>query len=168
MRNVEVSEVQCDACGGIQPVARWGGACATCGETTFSVEIERSSSGIDWSNLVASSSSGLGGGDLSLLVDAAFDDAGPSSPYYRTDAFLRTPGVPCAALKEFLEASLEDRIRLYISWKRREVEASLPPGHRICRRCRGEFKVYDNEWGRAGLCSRVCHHAFLRSRPRDS
>jgi hypothetical protein len=31
-----------------------------------------------------------------------------------------------------------------------------------------EFKVYDNEWGRAGLCSRACHHAFQKSRPGSS
>jgi hypothetical protein len=93
----------------------------------------------------------------------AFGDPPSSSPYFRTDAFLDCKAVSREGIAGFLDAPLEERIRLYVSWKRQELEASLPADHRICPRCHVEFKVYDNDWGRAGFCSHACHQAAMKS-----
>ncbi len=166
MRSFDFREVLCESCGRTLGPEEWERDCVACGGKAFSVEIERVSSGYDAS--IASYHPGspvYGSGmlEVNLLVDLAFGGDTRRSPYFRTDALLHCNGVSQAAVAEFLASPLEDRIRLYVSWKRREVEAALPPGHRICPRCHVEFKVYDNEWGRAGLCSKACYHVFTKS-----
>jgi hypothetical protein len=162
MRSLELSEVHCEACDGSLRNDEWGRPCAACGGTLFRTELKRASSGFDpWAIVQLVGGSGLG--DVQALADLAFGDSGSSGPYYRTEAFLSCTGVTSDDLRLFLAAPLDDRIRTYISWKRRQLEAGLPDGHRICARCQVEFRAYDNEWCRAGFCSKACHRAHVKS-----
>jgi hypothetical protein len=167
VRTIELSEVHCEACQALQPPADWGLRCRTCANSSFRIELERSSSGLNGENLldalVQTAGSGGRGGELGLLLDLATDDQGDPGLYFRTQASLSCASVSSQEIAEFLAATVDARIRIYVAWKRREVELSLPEGRRICARCRVSFKVYDNEWGRAGLCSKACYQAFMKS-----
>jgi hypothetical protein len=131
------------------------------------VDLERSSSGLNGENLLDamanSATSGSGGGELGFLLDVATNDVGGPGIYFSTRTPLACGGVSSLEISEFLTATVDDRTRKYVAWKRREIEASLPQGHRICARCRVSFKGFDNAWGRAGLCSKACYKAFMKS-----
>ena len=101
---------------------------------------------------------------MGAFVDLATDDAGGTGLLFRTHSILNCDDVSGAEIVGFVRAPTEERRRLYVSWKRREIEASLAEGQRVCERCRVVFKIYDNEWNRAGLCSKSCHAAFMKSR----
>ena len=119
------------------------------------MEIERSASGIDVSALVGSM------GTVGALIDEASDDHG--SAYYRTHSFLRCGGIFGSEIVAFMKAPIEERKRMFVGWKRREIEATLDADHGICDRCGIAFKRYENPWNRAGFCSKSCHQACQKS-----
>jgi hypothetical protein len=121
--------------------------------------VERSASGVDVS---LSGSAGAVG----AFIDEATDDG--SGIVFRTHAFLRCKDVTGAEIVEFMEAPIARRRRLYISWKRREVESRLGFDRAICGRCSVAFKVHENEWNGAGFCSKTCHGTHLKSGNRPS
>jgi hypothetical protein len=165
MRRIELSGVRCEGCGGLPAPAEWGRRCPTCGGTVFSVDLERSALGLNGENLVDALLQNVGscGGEVGFLVDVLMDDVGGSGVYFESHTALACSRVSADEIQDFLGAALEARIRIYIGWKRREVEAAaLPPDHRFCVRCRVAYKVYDNLWGRSGCCSKACHRAFLK------
>jgi len=96
------------------------------------------------------------------FVAEATDD-GPSSLHFRTHSFLRCEGVSGDELVAFLAAPIDVRRRMYVAWKRREVESGLDADHLICERCRVSFRVYANAWNKAGRCSKACHQAQMKS-----
>ncbi len=171
MRTIELFEVRCEACQDRQPQLEWGLRCRSCANASFRVELERSSSGLNGENLldalVQNAASGNGGGELGLLLAIATDDVGGGGVYFRTHSALACTRVSFQEIEEFRAARADHRTRLYVAWKRRELELSLPEGHRICARCRVAFKVYENEWARSGLCSKACYQAFMKSRAGD-
>lgn len=123
------------------------------GDGTFRVEVERSAWGIEF---VPGSP-----GTVGAFIDEATGDTG--STYYRTHSFLLCDGVSGDEIAAFRKATVEERKRMYIGWKRREVERTLGADHALCDRCGVAFKVYRNAWNRAGLCSRTCHEAWKKS-----
>jgi hypothetical protein len=153
MNAFDFSGITCDACGA---ASKPGRSCSACGKDSFSVEIERSASGIDLQALFLRSL-----GTVGAFIDEATDDH--ASTYYRTHSFLRCGGIFGSEVVEFMKAPIEERKRMYVGWKRREIEAALDPGRGICDRCGVAFKRYENPWNRAGLCSRTCHHAYQKS-----
>ena len=156
MRTFAFSRISCSACGTDQTASKPERRCKGCGRDSFGVEIERSASGIDLNALVAGSM-----GTVGAFIDEASEDH--ASAYYRTHSFLRCTGIFGAEIAAFMKGSIEERKRLYIGWKRREIEAALGSDHGICDRCGVAFKRYENAWNRAGLCSRTCHQAYLKS-----
>jgi hypothetical protein len=167
MRRLEISHVRCETCQSVQCPEEWGRPCRDCANACFQVDLERAASGFNGENLLdallRNAAYGGAGGELGFLLDVATDDVGGPGVYFRTRTFLPCDGVSSREIAAFLAGTLEERIRTYVAWKRREREWTLPEGHRICVRCRVAFKVYDNEWGRSGLCSRTCHRAFRKS-----
>lgn len=156
MRTFELSKIDCNACGAAQKPSKPERSCTACGKDSFRVEIERSASGIDLRPLILESM-----GTMGALIEEATDDH--ASAYYRTHSFLHCTGIFGAEIAVFMQASFDERKRLYVGWKRREIEETLGPDHGICDRCGVAFKRYENEWNRAGLCSRACHQAYLKS-----
>jgi hypothetical protein len=146
----------CSRCKATRTPSRWSSACPECGGGHFTVEIERSAAGIE-----VTLEGGGGGGWAGLVFD---DDEGAGITRYRTHSFLRCRDVSGDEIAEFMGASLDRRKRLYIGWKRREVEHGLGHDHAICDRCRVAFKVYPNKWNPAGFCSKSCHAAEMKSR----
>jgi hypothetical protein len=167
VRAINLSEVRCEACQDLQPREDWGRPCRGCGQASFHVELERVSSGLNGENfldaVVQNALSGYSGGEFGLLLALATDDVGGPGVYFKTHAFLRCGSVSFREISEFLLANVEARTRTYVAWKRRELELALPEGCRICNRCRVAFRVYANAWGRAGLCSKACYQAFMKS-----
>ena len=102
---------------------------------------------------------------MEAFLDEATDDAGGSF-FYRTHSLLRCREVSGNELAAFLDAPIEERRRMYVEWKRRELRATLDDAHALCDRCGVAFKRYENDWNRAGLCSRTCHEIHLKSQPR--
>ncbi len=162
MRSLELSGVICEGCRKSQPRDRWGLRCDACHGGSFHVELERGSEGFDLSGLGAIG--GAGGADVGFALSVLDDDVEGPGLYFRTHAWLECGLISTAEIAAFLKEPLDERIRSYISWKRRELEGSLPEGRRICGRCRVAFTVYDNAWNRDGLCSKACHRVFLKSR----
>lgn len=157
MNTFEITAYTCTACGRIDTPPWTPFRCVDCGNATFGIEIERSASGVE----VAVGNAF--GGMVGTFVDLASDDAGDGSVYYRTHAFLRCEDVTGEEIVRFLGAPIEERRRLYVVWKRREIESRLGGDEAVCGRCRVSFKVYANGWNRAGFCSRTCRSAELKS-----
>ena len=84
--------------------------------------------------------------------------------YFRTDSLLECDGVRRTEIIEFLAAAVEERRRMYIAWKRREVENNLRADQRICARCKVSYRLYANAWNKAGCCSKACDQAHRKSR----
>ena len=161
MVKFEVADLTCEGCGAVVDPARWRAPCPICLHSQFTVQIERSSSGIDEAALAQMLVPG--GGWVGAFMREATDD-GPASIRFKTHSFLQCQGVSGTEIVSFLSASVEDRRRLYIAWKRREIEATLDSSHRICGRCQVKFRAYSNDWNQAGFCSRVCREAESKSR----
>jgi hypothetical protein len=157
MRTLELSEVVCEGCRHSQPRDQWGSRCSSCHGETFHIDLQRRSEGFDLSGRNG------GGGEIGLLLDAVTNDVGGPGLYFQTHAWLECGAVSPPEIAAFRTAPLEERIRSYMSWKRRELEGSLPQGKKICGRCKVAFTVYDNAWNRDGFCSKACHQAFLKS-----
>jgi hypothetical protein len=156
MRTFELAKIDCSACGKAPKPSQHGRPCAACGKEFFNVEIERSAWGIE---LVENSP-----GTVGAFVDMASDDS--TSLFYRTHSFLSCKAILGTEIAAYMKAPLEERKRLYIAWKRREIQAELGPDHAMCDRCGVAFKVYENAWNRAGLCSKACHQAHTKSQAR--
>ena len=156
----------CEGCRQFQPRDHWGLRCSACHGGSFHVGLERSSDGFDLSGL--GPSAGFGFSDVGFAADVLDDDLEGPGLYFRTHAWLECGAVSTSEVAAFLKAPLEERIRSYISWKRRELEGSLPDGKKICGRCRVAFTVYDNAWNRDGFCSRACHQTFRKSNAKPS
>jgi hypothetical protein len=164
VHSFDVESIACQDCGASQAPARFAEVCPLCRGSLFKVEIERSASGINGDNFLDVLVSGsVGGGTVGSFVDIAMDDSEGSGLLFRTHCILSCGGVSGGELVGFVRASIEERRQMYVLWKRRDIESHLVEGQRLCERCRVLFKVYDNEWNRAGLCSKSCHAAFLKS-----
>lgn len=166
MRSLDLVGVVCEGCRQSQPRERWGLACGACPGARFHVDLERGSEGFDLSGLGPSGGNGLA--EVGFALSVLDDDTDGPGLYFRTHAWLECGLVSAAEIAAFLKAPLEGRVRDYISWKRRELEGSLPEGRKICGRCRVVFTVYNNAWNRDGFCSKACHQAFLKSSARPS
>ena len=166
VNSFELAEIACMDCGATQAPAKFGATCPSCGGGQFRVEIERSASGMNGENILDALWGGatVGGGAVGEFVNMAMSDDEGSGLYFRTFSHLTCTGVSGAELSGFLGAAIEERRRTYVGWKRRELEAHLAEGQRICERCKVLFKVYDNDWNKAGLCSKSCYHGFMKSR----
>lgn len=162
MRSLDLSGVICEGCRHPAPRDCWGLRCDACHGGSFHVELERGSEGFDFSGFGTIGGAG-GFGEVGFAMSVLDDDVDGPGLYFRTHAWLECGLVSTAEVAAFLKAPLEERIRNYISWKRRELEGSLPDGKRICGRCRVAFTVYDNAWNRDGFCSKACHQTFLKT-----
>jgi hypothetical protein len=155
VKTFKLTEITCGGCGAAQKASKPARSCPACGKETFRVEVERSAWGIEPKAVIGSM------GTVGAFIDEASDDDG--SLFCRTHSLLRCGSVSGTEIATFMKASLEERKRFYIGWKRREVEATLGPDHAICDRCGVAYKIYTNAWNRAGLCSRPCHQAYRKS-----
>jgi hypothetical protein len=149
MRRFEIVRVSCGGCREVQNPKGWTGACTTCGRDRFRVVIERAASGLE--SL-----------ELEDFIRGASSD-GPADPYWHTESFLQCSGISGVEIAEFCGAPIEERHRMYVSWKRRELESTLTPDQAVCGRCGVIFKIYDNAWNRSGYCSRSCGTAAAKS-----
>lgn len=150
-KRFSIIQVCCEGCGKLQNPRSWTGLCPGCQAASFRVEIERSASG--WQPY-----------SLEEYLAGPRGSNGPSDPYWKTLSFLMCGGVSGDEITQFCAAPIDTRRTLYIAWKRRELEATLTPDHRICERCRVIYKIYENPWNRLGYCSRSCSHAALKSK----
>jgi len=146
-------------CGEFQEASRWGGACAECGWKIFQVELDRSETMV---NLDI---------DVDDLVDRLFNptrgrgliSCGSPSPRSPSRDVSHCGEVSADEIAAFLAATGEARRDLFIGWKRRDLEENRLGEQRECVRCGVTFKPYDNEWNKAGLCSKACHHVHSKS-----
>lgn len=156
MRRFEIIGVTCERCREVQKPEGWTGICRTCRRDRFRVVIERAASGFE-------------SYELADFIRGTGSD-GPAEPFWHSQSCLKCAGVWGDEIAAFCGASIDARRRLYVAWKRRELESSMSPEQAVCGRCGVIFKVYDNDWNRAGHCSRACGHAAAKSRnaARDS
>ena|SRR5437762_8063754 len=153
MKRFSLLRVRCESCGQVQGPEGWAGRCVGCGRASFRVVIERAASGwepFDLDDFMPRP------GYAALLND-------PAERYWRTQSFLQCGGVSGEEVVEFRSAPIEVRRRMYVRWKRRELEATLTPEQKVCRRCDVIFKAHENEWNRSGFCSRSCHGVSVKS-----
>jgi hypothetical protein len=153
MKRFSILQVNCEGCGVLQDPKSWSGTCTTCGRDSFQVEIERSASG--WESM-----------DFQEFLAITFGHSNETygDPYWSTQSFLECGGVLGDEIAEFCSATIEARRKMYIAWKRRDLEASLASGQKICRRCLSIFKAYKNEWNGQGFCSRSCWKAASKAK----
>ena len=95
-------------------------------------------------------------------LDALLDD--PAERYWRTQSFLQCGGVSGEEIEEFRSAPMESRRKMYVTWKRRELEATMTSDRRVCERCRVIYKVYENRWNQSGFCSQACSNAAVKAK----
>jgi hypothetical protein len=155
MRRFSIIEVNCEGCRKPQNPDGWSGHCPGCGRGSFHVEIERAASG--WESLALEDFMPKPG--YAALLD---DDA--SQRYWRTQSFLECAGVSGEEVDNFRSAPVELRRKMYVGWKRRELEARLTPDQRVCGRCGVIFRAFGNAWNRSGYCSRACKSAASKSK----
>ena len=121
MRWFEIVRVSCEGCGKLQDPDRWPGRCPGCARARFRAEIDRSASGLEAFELVD-------------FIRGTSSD-GPGNPCWRTQTFLTCSGVSGDEIAEFCGAGMDERRRMYVAWKRRELEAALTPDRAACGRC---------------------------------
>jgi len=156
MKRFSVLRVKCESCRELQEPKDWAGRCPGCGSDMFHVLIERAASG--WESY-----------DVSDLMPgpvgaAGLVSGGGAEPYWRTQSFLQCGGVLGEEILEFRSEPMESRRRMYVGWKRRELEATMTPDRRVCERCRVIYKVYENRWNQAGFCSQACGNAAAKAK----
>jgi hypothetical protein len=164
MNRFAVSGIVCSRCRQRQTPPVFHPVCSGCRSTRFGVVVERTATGFDvsgWGQVAGLSF--VVGGDLAPLAFAAMQGPGALSPFYRTHSILEAADVPGMEILVFLQAPVEERRRMFVKWKRKENEARLLASQKVCGRCGVVFTAYSNAWNAAGLCSRICHHAFTRS-----
>jgi hypothetical protein len=152
MRRFSLLRVKCESCRQPQEPKDWTGFCPDCGGTSFHVVIERAASGWESFELTDFLPGPTG-------AEGLLSDGGGREPYWSTQSFLQCAGVGGEDLMDFRSAPIELRRRMYIEWKRRELETTMPPGRRVCERCRVIYKIYDNRWNQSGFCSQSCSKA---------
>lgn len=163
MKKFEISRIACGRCGETIAVESFTNPCPKCGCDRFSVEINRSTWGVDLGNLVEPVALQIVFGDAGLYLAAAKEGAGAISPFYRTKSLLEVADVSGKELLDFLAADLKGRRAMYVTWKRREIQAHLKDGQKFCGRCGGVFVSYRNAWNTAGYCSRACFRVGAKS-----
>ena len=154
MRRFSILRVKCESCRKLQEPKGWAGRCPGCSSASFRVVIERAASG--WESF-----------DLEDFMPrpeyaALLDD--PAERYWRTRSFLQCGGVSGEEIEEFRSAPMETRRRMYVTWKRRELEATMTSDRRVCERCRVIYKVYENRWNQSGYCSQSCGNAAAKAK----
>jgi hypothetical protein len=154
MRRFSLLRVKCESCKAQQEPKGWAGRCPHCRGESFRVVIERAASGWEPFGLEDFLSRP---GPAALLDD-------PMEHYWRTESYLQCGGVLGEELVEFRSAPIESRRRMYVEWKRRQLEADLTPDQRICERCRVIYKVFENRWNQSGFCSQACRNAAARAK----
>jgi hypothetical protein len=165
MARFDPLRIRCSRCRRDPPVGAFSPRCLACSGARFDLEIERSSWGVDaqeLAELLALGSQTVWGACTALALD--FD--GSIEPVWRTHSVLTLSGLTGDEVREFLQAPVPERSRLYGEWKRREREDRLLPEERVCRRCRIIFRAWKNAWNGAGFCSRACHRAASAKVPR--
>jgi hypothetical protein len=154
MKRFSLVKVTCESCGKEQAPRRWAGVCTSCEGASFVVEVERAASGWEAFDLEDF---------LPRPGPTALLDDGPSDLYWRTQSFLECRGVAGREVAAFTMATIEAGRKMYIEWKRRELEGAMSPNQRVCERCRVIFTSYRNKWNLAGFCSRSCAAAAIKS-----
>jgi hypothetical protein len=127
--------------------------CVGCNRGSFQVELERVASGWESFDL----------DDFKAILGAAPYPL-PRNPFWRSKSFLACSRVSGDEILKFCSMSEAPRRRMYIAWKRRELEATLPSWQGVCKRCQVIYKVYKNDWNRREFCSRSCGAAASRSK----
>jgi hypothetical protein len=164
VKRFDLTAVRCSFCGEKQAIPFKGQECRQCPGRTFAVELERSASGVDVENLLASFFFSPGGAFGALVNETVGDGDAPI--YFKTHSLLECDGVSAAEIVSFLATPGAERRKMYVAWKRRELEESIAGDRRICGRCKVSYRVYANTWNKAGYCSNACHQAQRKSRSR--